>query len=171
LDHIKRLQQQGNRLSCEYIYESKKYISFYCQFIIFDDNRVSLYDFKTQYSSDENHCICTVDPTKGCWLPSRITALSSGKYQKPIESKNIRMILNLPPLQKPMSKLQTLMIDSYLKDKKNLKRITDFTNQLKLKGSILRDRREQMNKERSEIVDEIDKNDQIFSDLEEAIEE
>jgi hypothetical protein len=171
LDHIKRLQQQGNRLSCEYIYESKKYISFYCQFIIFDDNRVSLYDFKTQYSSDENHCICTVDPTKGCWLPSRITALSSGKYQKPIESKNIRMILNLPPLQKPMSKLQTLMIDSYLKDKKNLKRITDFTNQLKLTGNLLKTKRESINELRREIDKDIELNNQIFDELEEAIEE
>ena len=70
-----------------------------------------------------------------------------------------------------MSKLETLMIDIYLKDKKNLKRITDFSTQLKIKTNALRARRDQLQKEREEFVNEIYKIENIYNELEEAIEE
>ena len=44
------------------------------------------------------------------------------------------------------------MIDIYLKDKKNLKRITDFSTQLKIKTNALRARRDELQKEREEFV-------------------
>ena len=70
-----------------------------------------------------------------------------------------------------MSKLQTLMIDSYLKDKKNLKRITDFTVQLKNKSNTLRARRDELHRQKNDILDELDENDNLFNKLEEAIED
>jgi len=63
------------------------------------------------------------------------------------------------------------MIDSYLKDKKNLKRITDFTVQLKNKSNTLRARRDELHRQKNDILDELDENDNLFNKLEEAIED
>ncbi len=172
--HIKQLQQTGKYLQCEYTANGKTHISFHCQFVKTSTSYYHLYDFKNIYDpiSDWNVIIWSMpEKTTDATLPSNIAHLWQYSNTEAIESTNIRNLLNLPPLQKTMSKLETLMIDIYLKDKKNLKRITDFSTQLKIKTNALRARRDELQKQREEIVNEIYKIENIYNELEEAIEE
>ena len=174
---VKDLQQTGKYLQCEYDYQWSRHISFHCQFVE-TSQYYNLYDFRNIYDpkwSAWNVCIFSIPKNSSAWafrLPTHVHELWQYSNAKVIESTNIRNVLSLPPLQtSTMSKLETLMIDIYLKDKKNLKRITDFSTQLKIKTNALRARRDELQKEREEFVNEIYKIENIYNELEEAIEE
>lgn len=172
--HIKQLQQTGKYLQCEYTANGKTHISFHCQFVKTSTPYYRLYDFKNIYdpNSDWNVVVWSIpEKTTDATLPSNIAHLWQYTNTEVIESTNIRNLLNLPPLQTSMSKLQQLIIDDYLKDKKNVKRITEFTNKLKLRGSELKKQMESITKQRDAIRDIISLNDETFSELEDAIEE
>lgn len=174
---VKEFQQTGKYLQCEYNYQWNKHISFHCQFI--DTwQYYNLYDFRNVYDPKWtywNVCIFSIPKNSSAWafkLPTHVYSLWLYSNAEAITSPSIRSSLFLPPSQtSTMSKLQTLMIDSYLKDKKNLKRITDFTIQLKNKSNTLRARRDELHRQKNDILDELDENDNLFKKLEEAIED